>query len=211
MKERPILFSGSMVRAILEGRKTQTRRVVKPELKVLYSGIMYSYKDQIGDFGVNGREFAHDCCPYGKIGDSLWVKETWRLQRFSYADADRDFGQFQFRADWGGDPSKVQWKSPIFMPRLASRILLEVTDVRVERLQDISEADAKAEGVEIEVFESTECSNGCAGYVDYASKFANFFQSPIESYQSLWESINGHESWSANPFVWVVEFKRIEP
>lgn len=169
MKERPILFSAPMVRAILDGRKTQTRRVVK-----LRNG-QYMPPSEKAD--INGWRQMLRNCPYGQPGDRLWVRET-------HFDAKRlNEGRILYRAD--GDVSRFGWTPSIHMPRSASRITLEVTGVRVERLQDISEADAVAEGV---VWEQG--------------------QTAINVFETLWESINGAGSWDANPWVWVVEFKR---
>ena len=145
-----------MVRAILDGRKTQTRRVVKPKPD---------------DSGL----WNNDKCPYGKPGDRLWVRETF------FVDGPR----IQYRADHHGAPKETIWKPSIFMPRSASRILLEITDIRVERLHDISADDEKKEGI----------------------------YSPIHEllFWALWQKINGPESWDANPWVWVITFKKIIP
>ena len=188
MKERPILFSGPMVRAILEGRKTQTRRIVK-----VRGGLEY-----IGPKGCEHEPdswgYPHPCddgyltladgikCPYGKPGDRLWVRETWAPAEWPPTGPPA-----VYRADEGMFAS--QWKPSIHMPRAVSRITLEVVSVRVERLQDISEEDALAEGI-------TLVERGT---------------SPVDQFNKLWESINGPGSWEANPWVWVVEFKRIEP
>ena len=191
MKERPILFSAPMVRAILAGQKTQTRRVVKPQPD----------PGCVGHFGL-GNPFVRTAernvgCPYGQPGDRLWVRETWR----EFIDSEcvdgvrHELGRdVLYRAD--GDSSKFAWRPSIFMPRWASRINLEVVHVRVEKLQDISEADAIAEG-------APGGHGSIPGYL-YAA-------TPHEHYRHIWESINGTGSWDANPWVWVVEFKRIEP
>ncbi len=164
-----------MVRAILEGRKTQTRRIVKSR-----------YKDRFG-WGtaqplILGDEECFNSrykCPYGKPGDRLWVRETWCPDVEPYT--------FRYKAD--GDEPLERWRPSIHIPRWASRITLEVVSVRVERLQNISEDDALAEGI-------TLVERGT---------------SPVDQFNKLWESINGPGSWEANPWVWVVEFKRIEP
>ena len=188
MKERPILFSGPMVRAILDGRKTQTRRVVKPQpvgRQRVIEGLAHVTRGMnpaddgavwyVGDCISSGVEIR---CPFGSPGDRLWVKETWcRGRAFVF-----------YRADCGGDPPSEytddwnaplvdRWRPSIHMPRSASRLTLEVVSVRVERLADISEADAKAEG--------------------YASA-SEFLGAP-------WACSVG-----PNPWVWVVEFKRVE-
>jgi hypothetical protein len=196
-------MSGSMVRAILDGRKTQTRREVKtpdgsePHVdrdgrvwrpaKVDYSGYLE--------------------CPYGQPGDRLWVKETHQVLSvynarilpakpqpgvcsLAFAATEKDHvSRFPRCTEFTGP-----WRPSIFMPRWASRITLEIVSVRVERLQDISEEDAKAEGVTLN-FNSDDCPTN---------------RRHIESYFMLWDSINGEESWLRNPFVWVVEFRRIQ-
>lgn len=185
MKERPILFSAHMVRAILDGRKTQTRRPVKNLGFVTGIGHVLN--------GSDDRSEWPDFCPHGKLGDRLWVRETWS-QHPQFAD-------IAFRADGeefedsDGFTWIPKWKPSIHMPRKASRIDLEITGVRVERLHDISEEDAIAEGVQI-----TDEHTGCADDID----------SHAHAYKFIWESINGKGSWDLNPFVWVVEFKRIE-
>ncbi len=231
MKARPMLMSAPMVRAILAGTKTQTRRVVKPQPQRVDGGVPF------GDAPA----WAHaepGCavmrCPYGKPGDRLWVRETW-----GYFDPDcsgyeeeiedrgkgpglhcapemmqeghplRDFWRRRvaYAATWeepkfGNGPDKPsRWRPSIHMPRWASRITLEVTGVRVERLQDISVADAIAEGIE----RSGECN-----WRDYLDHPSNDFANARRSYRSLWEQINGPDSWESNPWVWVVEFKRLE-
>ena len=172
MKERPILFSGPMVRALLDGSKTQTRRVIKPR--------------HLAFFNQNAAAMLNDWnerpLPYGKPGDRLWVRETWH-------DASSSLHSCAlYRAD-GIDLHWDKWTPSIHMPRWASRITLEITSVRVERLQDISEADAQAEGIT-----SAECLE-CDGFVNAFSK--------------LWEQINGPGSWDANPWVWAIEFRRL--
>ena len=235
MKEHPILFSPPMVNAILEGRKTQTRRVVKdiePDTKwrIGQMGEIVCKHPNRGKFGV----FIHidddtfpQCdlipCPFGKPSDRLWVRETWADVNtpdgpaICYrADGNymhwRDFSK-TFGPDYGIGPSMDytaypgdycmwwedllngapdhRWRPSIFMPRWASRITLEITGIRVERLQDITEDDALAEGV-----------NGDEGPYDQ--------QTPKMCFESLWDSINGKRfPWSSNPFVWVVEFKMV--
>lgn len=207
MKERPILFSGAMVRAILAGRKTQTRRVVKPQPKSTSTnpplgakpgefyvvpdafptsatrGFVISHCESYGTHHCMGqKEFAEGFCPYGATGDRLWVRETFMPMPHLNAKA---FYQADDRLVGG------KWKPSIFMPRALSRITLEVVKVRVERLQSIREEDAKAEGVEAST--QVEMKDG----------------SPCYSlpYQILWNQINGVGAWESNPWVWVVEFK----
>lgn len=208
MKERPIIFSAPMVQAILEGRKTQTRRIVKTDIaNFLEDGWepqerMYETRD--GDIVP-----AHTLCPYGQPGDRLWVRETWA--EFSGIEPKVTY---VYRADGLYDtPAKEhlcdnRWRPSIHMPRAASRILLEITDVRVERLQEITERDAKREGAEY-------------GYFDVDGKFVSFDEETVRrlnqygSYRRgflhIWKSIHSTESWNRNPWVWVITFKRIQP
>jgi len=212
MKERPILFSKPMVRAVLAGTKTQTRRAVKhPLLKDLPRII------DMGD-GWWGNEGAQARCPYGQPGDRLWVREAWSHDAESLeqcrASAEDAMGGGAYGPYYRATevaPDTLSWKPSIHMPRWASRITLEVTDVRVERLQDISEADAKEEGIERtrrgDMWRTyrPDCVQHWNTDAELGHKMAS------SSYASLWESINGPESWAANPWVWVVEFKRKEP
>lgn len=173
MRERPILFSAPMVRAILEGRKTQTRRIAKKVLTVA---------------GPNGKDLGIGICPYGWPCDLLWVRETWSPRDYTTL-TNRDRSEIFYRAD---DErvyeSDGRWRPSIFMPRWASRITLEITEIRVQQLQDISEEDAKAEGVEL----------------------SNVMSSYRRDFQFLWASINGADSWAANPWTWAISFKRID-
>ena len=187
MTERPILFSGAMVRAILAGQKTQTRRIIKPSPPRVMEA------PQGHEFSVAGHDHR---CPYGQPGDRLWVKET-HIRRGDSAIYRADLDGVEaagMGAMYGG------WKPSIFCKRIHSRLTLEITAVRVERLQDISMADAVAEGVE-----PTEGRL----WKSYTSSMA--FSHPASSYASLWESINGPGSWAKNPWVWVVEFKEVRP
>lgn len=221
MKERPILFSGPMVKALRAGTKTQTRRIIKsqpsdhhwqffPTYKL--SNIVLPCANNGGTVFVtwthtaNGNFDIEDnrpLCPYGKPGDRLWVKETWRPQD-GMTMAEQDRSEIEYRAD--GDrpkePTDCHWKPSIFMPRWASRITLEIVSVRVERLQEISEADAIAEGID----PLTD-----HGYKHYGREGAPFQPSMTArgSYMTLWESINGAGSWALNPWIWVVEFRRL--
>lgn len=204
MKERPILFSGEMVRAILDGRKTQTRRLIR--LPPGYEhGEVYGYEGS-----HNGRHFlACDPgpsraipCPYGAPGDRLWVRETWRDGQYAIGrewDFDDRVG---YRASFVGDPA-LKWKPSIHMPRWASRLTLEVVSVRVERLQDISEADALAEGIQ-----DGGCNN--CGESSHPNPCGCADPEPlyVDAFAWLWNSINGKRMpWVLNPWVWVVTFK----
>lgn len=189
MKERPILFSGPMVRAILEGRKSQTRRVVKPQRHPF--GDMLTANEVALEFSSGTRSVR---CPYGQTGDRLLVRETW---------SKLVSGQVWYKADYH-PINDGNWKPSIFMPRWASRITLEITGVRVERLNEISILDSHAEGVG-GTYGETGISLGFPGLNhEWDNKTA------VEQYQWLWESINGPGSWGLNPWVWVVEFKRVE-
>lgn len=220
MKERPISFTGESINAILEGRKIQTRRVItvpwsKGKRTVPYEP-WYVETDGNLEFQDANGEFhpMTDICPYGKPGDRLWVKETFSTG-YGYPNG-RESGEkkfhYNYRADMetrglegvfvhtapGVDRSKFKtmadlhvWKSGRFMPKIASRIALEITGVRVERLQDISEADAVAEGMQSPGVSPVGITNRAV--------FAN-----------LWDKINGKKHpWSENCWVWVIEFKKI--
>ena len=204
MKERPILFSASMVRALLAGTKTQTRRAVKVESTLGIDSILaprragghaatYLLPEQAAEAAV--------CCPYGQPGDKLWVRETW-----SPNGPEPSNGSL-YRADFPEGPLSIKFKPSIHMPRAASRILLEVTGVRVERLQDISDTDAIAEGIERDV--RLDPAGTCHWRV-YGAEQGMGTNLPGASYLSLWEQINGPGSWLLNPWVWVVEFKRVQ-
>ncbi len=220
MKTRPILMNGPMVRAVLSGQKTQTRRLVKGIVEDVRKGDWYADRRlvhkptcQLGfcetvDDGVlacggydlepNGAGIRS---PYGQPGDRLWVRETWGLFDTEPKDGPEKAKVFYRATDGDRDELRYQlWRPSIHMPRWASRITLEVASVRVERLQDITEADAIAEGVErLTDDDGWRCYLGeCGGYTN-----------ALTSFRSLWESINGPGSWAANPWVWRVEFKRV--
>lgn len=216
MKERPILFSAPMVRALLDGSKTQTRRVVKPqpagEIQRQVPGLdhwidskYWERKNQKENHGIGTRGFT---CPHGKAGHRLWVREAWRVIAVADCFAPREITAasriwYEAQGALPFHPSEFGRLRPsMFMPRWASRITLEITGVRVERLQDISEADALAEGV-------------VKGPDHYAppvpEKVKAFYDtSARRAYRHIWETINGPGSWAVNPWVWVIEFKVIK-
>jgi len=239
VKERPILFSGPMVRAILDGRKVQTRRIVKhckqftdfdSSPSAAYDALMAD--DRSGAFFLVAGDHGYTDfvpCPFGKPGDQFWVREAFRADPpmdgswdyYSFSDgvlSNYSAIPMQFR-----NPSHViyaadlahrdlKYKPSIHMPRWASRITLEVTDVRVERLNDISDEDIEAEGTSEWVasggivYAPRPGFDGCA-----PDDFGNVKVKPNRvAFCSLWESINGTGSWSANPWVWVVSFRRLQ-
>ena len=203
MKERPILFSAPMVRAILDGTKTQTRRVVNAKHLPWLENSVLNFLD--GKW--NQRPL-----PYGQPGDRLWVREAWRTVAEADAIPPRDMDEafrLWFEVEAPHQPGAGKCRPPMFMPRWASRITLEITSVRVERLQDISEADAIEEGIE----KSPSLGKpGAFQWCDYRvfGDPSEWFNCPIRSYRSLWQVINGPGSWEANPWVWVVQFKKVD-
>jgi len=216
MKEIPILFSAPMVRALLAGTKTQTRRVVKPQppadgdRNCGYSAPVWGWTRN----EMPSAEWHKVRCPYGQPGDRLWVREAWRstgdggrCDHMPPRDMQAHHVWYEVDGKAPQDECVGKLRRSMFMPRWASRITLEVTEVRVERLQDISDADAIAEG--IESFTDFLPSGHWRRY-DKAT-FNSYVSSPVDSYASLWESINGAGSWEANPWVWAVSFRRITP
>ena len=224
IRERPILFSGPMVCAILEGRKTMTRRVVKPQPHAGVDAVKWqdviitgcNTPDQSGFAMMRGGVIDSEAirCPYGTPGDwlRLWVRETFWHREVFHAGYLPDYRYMEPTPPESVDPNDYDtldgyWRKmpSIFMPRDASRITLEVTGVRVERLLEISEQDAIAEGVE-RVRYAIEPHD--AGFRDYVGDVV--LRSARHSFETLWVKINGRESWDANPWVWVVEFRRVE-
>ena len=185
--ERPIIFSGDMVTAILAGRKTMTRRIVKPQPpdggRVALRSSGWVYVD------CNGDALGPAYCPYA--APRLWVREAWRVNgnEHDYANATRDNVFYRADEPWN---TNAGWKPSIHMPRWASRITLQITDVRVERVQDITDDDALAEGVD-------RTNSSIPGYA-------------TQRFQKLWDSINAARGypWAANPVVWVIEFRKVE-
>ena len=204
-----MMFSAPMVRAIRTDRKTQTRRIMKPQPQHS-SGVVDAVSQYPLQNGV--RFFMRDglselvSCPYGQPGDRLWVKETWftaeNLDGIKPTELLNDI-RINYAADLGdGDIILGRLRPSIFMRRWMSRLTLELSAVRVERLNEISEEDAIAEGIDV-------FSDG-AGYTVPLpdGKLGPWQRNPVDAYRNLWEIINGAGSWDANPWVWVVEFKR---
>lgn len=201
MKERPILFSGSMVRALLAGTKTQTRRVVKMkhyhQIEERDDGSPWPW---MYDGEREENSWMH--CPYGQPGDRLWVRETFAPRTLGAWSVLDQHMKPLYRADADRPEWKRIWRPSIHMPRWASRITLEITGVRVGRLQDISEADARSEGC-------TQNHNGYFWGGPHQTGGMKQMATALQAYQDLWESINGPGSWDANPWVWVLEFRRL--
>lgn len=217
MKARPILFSAPMVRALLDGRKTQTRRVVKPQ----------PHHGPVGQIvNLGGAEWAMDdgdlsglwTCPYGATGDLLWVRESWRY--INHQNGPRGFEVcIGYEADGDDLPNRPslptgpgwedkvdswpyrtrRWPS-IHMPRWASRLTLEITDIRVERLQTISDADARAEGIVVAEHDDGRLIFPVPGTEDYE-------ETARAAYLALWNKINGAAADFANPWVWALTFR----
>ncbi|BEM02898.1 hypothetical protein SM14VA4_04700 [Serratia marcescens] len=243
MKERPVIFNGEMVRAILDGRKTQTRRVMKVQPESSGFGLRFIteslnnrdtgkyFWSQSDACGINRPRSKPFACPFGQVGDRLWVRETWGVVSHDFDENERIIdwvpdrpataihempfgngyysGHAIYAADgeftWGDDDGHGErscWKPSIHMPREACRILLEITAVRVERLNDISEEDAKAEGVK-------PAGDMLPDYPDTFLTPKGDFATAKVAFQRLWQSIYGEEGWAANPWVWVIEFRRV--
>lgn len=198
MKEYPVIFNSEMVRAILDGRKTQTRRVIK--LSHERGMVNPVIRGRNGEISSISCRLAPTLCPFGQVGDRLWVRETWTHESI---DAEDGCYAPDYRATANGQPVAGKWIPSIHMPRWASRITLEITAVRVERLNDISEEDAKAEGVK-------PAGDMLPDYPDTFLTPKGDFATASVAFKRLWESIYGEESWSANPWVWVIEFHRVE-
>ncbi|HAV2044973.1 MULTISPECIES: hypothetical protein [Klebsiella/Raoultella group] len=245
MKERGMIFNAEMVRAILDGRKTQTRRIMKaqpsedftpmnmtlePDYKARWytpgivdkDGYLQPANKEV--FGVANENEGYSC-PFGAVGDRIWVREAYRFPASLDDVSPTGVGEMAvatgyrkpwaptlyeftgtFSDGWKGfeTPPKVsgagKLRPSIHMPRWASRILLEITDVRVERLNSISQEDAQAEGMELTGWRPTYSDPDSGGEV----------MTPYDNFAELWSSIYGDESWQATPWVWVIEFKRVE-
>lgn len=232
MKERGMIFNGDMVRALLDGRKTQTRRPIKwrqtraTEIAEREDGSKWPWSED----AENVCDYWHPC-PFGAVGDRIWVRETWailgnedgccidweeklckadersaaRIYRASCEQRPGNYGLWSIPddADWKPHTKDYQyegaWRPSIHMPRWASRITLEITDVRVERLNSISQSDAIAEGAPPS-HRSIDAVSQQFGYPDFSRSW----------FGQTWGHIYGDESWQANPWVWVIEFKRAE-
>jgi len=251
MKERPIIFNSDQVRAILDGRKTQTRRVV-PEWQLPsetegphdqypnHKFMSLGQRDRKYGFGLFGateeqcmeehNKYGGTYCPYGSVGDQLWVRETWQGPLFDpseWEDYQADPEKFKkpeychYRAsgdscefvDMLTEDTVCRWRPSIHMPRWASRIQLEITGVRVERLQDISEQDAIAEGLRFHhIYNEWGGVEPHPAITKHVPQW-RWYENPITAFQNLWDSMNGKNKtkcWNANPWVWVIEFKRVE-
>lgn len=208
VRERPMLFSAPMVLALLAGKKTQTRRILKtqPSVQIETGGWPIEIaRLESGDWGVCCQGVVHQCvgrCPYGRPGERLWVKETFHYDNAAYVSKYKDApwlgmpdagnAQTYYRASEKNPDIFPRWKPSIFMPRWASRITLEITEVRAQRLQDISEEDAIAEGV--------KTLPNSYWYPTWARTFCH-----------LWNDINPDNGCEKNPHVWAITFKRISP
>lgn len=221
-RERPILFSAPMVRAILDGRKTQTRRIVKnPEWTGCLTGDCPHDRQADCDAALAA------LCPYGAPGDRLWVREAWAVKRHEpHLPHERDYQDLLSptiryladgaerriegdRAGFGCYHGPVEKGRPsIHMPRWASRILLEIVEIRVERLQDISTVDVLAEGAPVDHSHRDHTQDG-SNPVMCLTENAWTSQTPRAWFHRLWEQINGEGSWDANPWAWVVDFRRV--
>lgn len=200
MTERGMIFNGEMVRALLDGRKTQTRRPVKFPVHDKNLGCELAGNELAGELSAGN----YLNSAFGKPGDRIWVRETWaeagasapdlKLYRANYPEHVPSIYENVPPAE------EIRWTPSIHMPRWASRILLEITDVRVERLNAISQEDAQAEGMELAGWRPTYSDPDSGGEV----------MTPYDNFAELWSSIYGDESWKANPWVWVIPFGRVE-
>lgn len=228
MKERGMIFNGEMVRAILDGRKTQTRRPVKFPVHDKNIGCELAGNELAGELSAGN----YLNSAFGKPGDRIWVRETWQAIH-DYCDENghvderryarsipRHRGNYWhpvYEEAWGNESREDRefpWRPSIHMPRWASRILLEITDVRVERVNAISPEDAESEGLERTNFTGFGDEPGLPSYPEPDVYFdplkKQWKEYPPEAFAGLWESIYGEGSWQANPWVWVIEFKRVE-
>jgi len=229
IKTRPIIFSAEMVNAVLDGRKTQTRKLIKcskeimqddsytflkasPQSPQLERGLPPSARNMFNFvFGSKkGNGHFKIKCPFGKIGDRLWVRETWQIHEFELEHGGKEFPNILYKSTgstrllidkcvWKFVKDKPSWRSPVTMPRWASRITLEITNIQVERLQDISEEDCLKEGI-IRL-------DSRLGFIDPRKTEGSVLPSVQEAFQQLWHSTKG--KWDQNPWVWVISFRRV--
>lgn len=201
IKNKPIIFSTEMIRAILNGNKKQTRRVIKPQ-PIWDDGIWYWKNHYFSPeaFNIGNDKFIKEKCPY-QIGQTLWVRETWSKIYIDWPPEENTEYEYEYKADIGNKypgewPEEYKdneacgrWKPSIFMPREAARLFLNITNIKAEKIQDITEEDAKAEGVQPD--------KETGSYVD--------------SFMCLWDRLNKKRGfgWDVNPWVWVIEFERI--
>ncbi|VAM22601.1 Uncharacterised protein [Enterobacter hormaechei] len=202
-----MIFNGEMVRAILDGRKTQTRRIIKN---------CDVGRDDISSFIRIGKftgcypedvpELIRECCPFGQPGDRIWVRETWAEAGASAPDLKLYRANYPEHVTSGYEnvppAEEIRWTPSIHMPRWASRLTLEITGVRVERLNGISEAEAEAEGIDMDALADSQDCYDCIADHNMTGR-----PTAIGAFKYLWESIYGEENWQSNPWVWVIEFK----
>jgi len=196
MKLHPILFSTPMVQAILDGRKTMSRRIVKPQLEIDPGENTLNFKRKFWIDTIKDINQFVQFCPYGQPGDILWVREKWNdgcMGGYIYAGGrtEQELKEYAYA---------YKWRPSIHMPKAACRIFLRITDIRVERLQDITEEDAKMEG--LSPTHTLQYKNWCIE--------SSYFTEAKKSFQSLWANINGPDSWNSNPWVWVVSFEKCD-
>ena len=223
---RPMLFSTPMVQAILEGRKTQTRRKIKHQppkgnykfginvtgTRCKENGLFHwlGIDDEI-EYKVTDSNQPYFKCPVN-IGDIIWVRETFAFAPFTdetlhfYPELKNH--NFIYKA--GPNYPNIKWKPSLFMPKKACRLFLEITDIRIEMLNEISESDAVAEGILDMFYGKDIAGNAYFNYMDKKGGWDSVAEDAIHSYQTLWQKINGINSWSKNPFVWVYDFKVVE-
>lgn len=195
---KPILFSTPMVQAIIKGSKTMTRRVVK-------SPMQEWIENPISEWGKG----IISQCHLGQVGDVLWVREKWRplINCETGEKAAPDY--YADLPEYWRKSHPYKWKPSIYMPKEACRLFLEITSIRVEHLQDITDIDATAEGVEKGYCQDQLYNRELVTHMDYLKNEHKWIHANL-SFATLWQKINGKESWNANPWVWVIEFKRIE-
>jgi len=230
--EHPIIFSAAMIDALLAGRKTQTRRLIKPQPPAHQKEVQYPAVE-VASSSPLVRKDRYDACRfwhyagdgtssspliksrYGAPGDQLWVRETWCLSDPEFEHQlpptprpSKDGRWVYYRAtepDIEGRDNKSPWRTPIYMPRWASRITLEITSLRVERLQSITEEDAQAEGLDHD-------EKWWYGPMHPVKQMPKVFYDARKAYRSCWNSLHpgAHEDWHADPFVWVISFRKLD-